>query len=221
LTLLEQDLLKRLENCDVFGNTHRASFAPTSRALPLLDEMKTIVTDLQAQQSQQSASGGGAIGSTRAKAAILGELWRDEGKIEQTAREMTTLSEREKGYFVRPVRRETEIVNAARVCIAKGTPIWDKFIAYELPADLLSDMAADVAEYDATYAAQQGGVQNRVGAGKDIETLIERGNAIIEELRPIVKNKFAGNSGILGAWASASRYPERDKTPKPAPTPAP
>jgi hypothetical protein len=220
MTLLEQDLLKRLQNCDVFGDQNRAAFAPTSRALPLFDELKSITASLQAEQSKQGASSGGAIGSTRAKSAILAELWRDEGKIDGTAKQMTTLSAQEKGYFVRPATtRETGVVAAARAFIEKGTPLWAKFVAYEMDADLLTDMAADLAEYDAAYAAQQGDTQGRIGAGVDIDALIERGNDITEELRPIVKNKFDGQAGILAAWTSAVRYPGRDKTKKVAPVP--
>ncbi len=217
MTLLEQDLLKRLQNCDVFGDNNRAAFAPTSQALPLFAELKSLTAQLQIQQSAQGASGGGALGSTRAKSTILGELWRDEGKIDQTAAQMTTLTPQQKGYFVRPVRRETEIVSSARTFIKEGTPLWAKFVAYELDADLLADMAADLADYDAAYGAQQGDVQNRIGAGQDIDALLERGNSITEELRPIIKNKFAGKAGILAAWASAVRYPERDKSKKVAP----
>lgn len=221
MTLLEQDLLKRLQNCDVFGDQNRAAFAPTSRALPLFDELKSITTDLQTVQANQGASGGAAIGSTRAKSAILSELWRDLGKIDGTAKQMTTLSAQEKGYFVRPATtRETGVVAATRTFNDKGTPLWTKFVAYELPADLLVEMGADLAEYDATYAAQQNDTQGRIGAGMDIDALIARGNDITEELRSIVKNKFEDNAGILAAWASAVRYPGRDKTRKATPAKA-
>ncbi len=218
MTLLEQDLLKRLQNCDVFGDQNRAAFAPTSRALPLFDELKSIAAQLQTEQANQGASGGGAIGSTRAKSAILGELWRDLGKIDGTAKQMTTLSAQEKGYFVRPATtRENGVVAATRGFIEKGTPLWSKFVAYEMSPTLLTDMQADLSEYDATYAAQQGDTQSRIGAGGDIDTLLSRGNDITEELRPIVKNKFDDNAGVLAAWASAVRYPGRDKTKKVAP----
>ncbi len=115
--------------------------------------------------------------------------------------------------------RETGVVAAARAFIEKGTPLWAKFVAYELDADLLTDMQADLSEYDATYAAQQGNTQSRIGAGNSIDTLLGRGNDITEELRPIVKNKFDDNAGILAAWASAVRYPGRDKTKAVAPVP--
>ncbi len=218
MELMEQLLLKRYEDVGVFGDNNGAAFAPTSRATTLFGELKnSVVSGLQAAQSQQSGSGGGAKGSTRAKATILGELWRDEGRIAETARQMVTLADQEKGYFVRPVKRELEVVNAARTFIERGTPLWAKFVEYELPTDLLSEVQADLDDYDAAYNAQQGGTQTRIGAGHSIETLIERGNEIIEELRPMVKNKFMGNTALLAQWASASRYPERDKKPKTPP----
>ncbi len=218
MTLLEQDLLKRLQNCGVFGTTHRAAFAPTSRAIGVFDELGGVVTELETIQNQQIAAGGGAIGSTRAKSTILGELWRDTGSIDETARQMKTLTDQQKGYFVRPdTKREVGLVGAARTFIEQGTPIWAKFVAYELAEDLLTDMQADLDEYDATYGEQQGDRQERVGATTELEPLFERGNAALDELRPIIKNKFKNDAGILAAWASAVRYPQRDKVKKVVP----
>lgn len=218
MTLLEQDLLKRLQNCGVFGTTHRAAFAPSSRGRALFDELAGVVTELETIQNQQIASGGGAIGSTRAKSTILGELWRDMGAIDETAKQMKTLTDQQKGFFVRPATtREVGLIGAARTFIQEGTALWSKFVAYELDANLLVDMKADLDEYDLIYGQQQGDRQERVGATTELEPLFERGNAALDEMRPIIKNKFKNDAGILAAWASVVRYPQRVKMPKVAP----
>ena len=217
MELFAQKLLRRLEDVDVFGDRKRSAFNPNSRAIALFDELKIVIADIKKHEGEQTIGGSGGKGATRAKASILAELWRDMGKIEETAREMTTLSPIEKAYFVRPTRRELEIVNSAKTFIEKATPLWEKFEAYELASDLLAEMRADVDEYDANYSAQQTAIQNRIGAGSGIDAGLERGQEIIDELRPIVKNKFAGDAVALLEWKSAIRYPERHETPAPTP----
>lgn len=219
MELTEQRLLRRLQSVDVFGEEHRDEFSATSRARQLFDDLKPILADLQDAQTEQTASTGGAKGSTRAKATILGELWRDTGRIEATAREMRTLPDDQKGVFVRGSRREPDVVATAKAFIAAATPIWNQFVAYELPADLLEEMQNDVDDYTNYFASQQGQQQSRVSSGATIESALERGGEILDELRPIVKNKFDGNDAILSEWASATRYPSRAQTPKPASTP--
>ncbi len=218
MDLLEQDLTRRLQNVDVFGDNNRAEFAPTSQAITLLNELKTVIASLQSAQAEQSASGGGAQGSTRTKSAILTELKRDMNRISSTAQQIKTLPDNVKSVLVRAPSRQSEVINQAKVFVQVATPYWATFTAYEMPANLLMDMQVDLHTYDSVYAAQQSGTQSRIGAGSSIETGLERGGEILDELRPIVKNKFAGNDAILREWASATRYPERDKT-KPAPTP--
>lgn len=219
MELSEQLLLRRLENVDVFYEAREGDFAPTSRATELFGELKTVITALQGAQNQQGTSGGGSLGATRAKTAILGELWRDMGRIEKTAPQMRTLSDQQKAILVRPAKRELEIVSRAKVFIDLCTPIWSQFQAYELPATLPAEMQSDLDDYNAAYSSQQGGRQARIGAGISIETELAQGEAILDELRPIVNNKFDGNDAVLREWASATRYPERDKT-KPKPPPA-
>lgn len=219
MDLLEQDLTRRLQNVDVFGDNHRAEFAPTSPAITLFDELKTVIASLQSAQNQQAASGGSAKGSTRAKSAILTELRRDMNRIADTAQQIKALPAEVKSVLVRAPSREAEVVAQAKVFIQTATPLWASFIAYEMPANLLSEVQNDLDDYNAAYASQQSGAQSRIGAGSSIESGLERGSEILDELRPIIKNKFAGNDGVLREWASASRYPERDKTKPPTPTP--
>lgn len=216
MELLEELQLKRFEDVDVFGDHNRAAFAPTSRAVALFDQLKTVVAGLKAAQGTQSVGGGGSLGARRAKSVLLGEMWRDMGRIASTADKMKNLSDEQKAVFVRPLRREAEIVNSTRVFIEKGTPLWAKFVEYELPDDLLTEMQTDLDDYNAAYTSQQGGKQARIGAGATIDELIEAGTEITEELRPIVSNKFEGQGAILQAWKSAVRYPPRPKK-QPAP----
>lgn len=219
MDLLEQELTRRLQNVDVFGDNHRADFAPASQAITLFGELKTVIAALQAAQGQQAASGGGAKGSTRAKSAILGELKRDINRIANTAQQIKTLPDDIKAVLVRSPSREAEVVTAARVVVQTATPLWAQFVAYELPANLLTEMQSDLNDYDSAFASQQRGSQTRIGAGTEIESGLERGGEILDELRPIVKNKYDGNDPVLREWASASRYPGRDKTKAPAPIP--
>lgn len=219
MDLLEQELTRRLQNVDVFGDNHRADFASASQAITLFDELKTVIAALQGAQGQQTASGGGAKGSTRAKSAILGELKRDMNRIADTAQQIKTLPDNIKAVLVRSPSREAEVVNQARVFVQTATPLWASFIAYELPTNLLTEMQSDLDDYDSIYASQQSDSQSRIGAGTDIESGLERGGEILDELRPIVKNKYDGNDATLREWASATRYPGRDKNKPPAPTP--
>ena len=216
MNLLEQQQLKRFEDVEIFGAAHRADFASGGVGLGLFDELKTVIGALQNAQTEQASGEGGSKGGTRGKNVILSELKRDIGRISETARQMKTLSDVEKGYFVRPAEREEAILGAARAFIEKATPLWAKFQAYEMPADLLSEMQSDLDEYDVNYSAQQSNRQSRIGVGQSLDELGGRGGEILGELRPIVNNKFHDNPAVLTQWKSATRYPPRKK-PQPAP----
>ncbi len=216
MNLLEQQQLKRFEDVDIFGSAHRGDFASGGVALGLFDDLKTVIGALHDAQSSQMSSEGGSKGGTRGKNVILSEMKRDIGRINETARQMKTLSDVEKGYFARPAEREEAIVGAARTFIEKATPLWAKFEAYEMPADLLTEMQSDLDEYNANYGAQQSNRQSRIGAGQSLDEFIGQGSEILDELRPIVNNKFHDNPAVLTQWKSATRYPARKKA-QPAP----
>jgi len=44
----------------------------------------------------------------------------------------------------------------------------------------------------------------------EIDTLTGRGGDLTEEMRPIMKNEFAGDAGVLAAWANAKFDPDGD-----------
>jgi hypothetical protein len=91
-----------------------------------------------------------------------------------------------------------------------------KFVAHELPADFVADLADDRQAIDSAKDSVESedseGIQSTAAVGR----LIKAGMKEVTYLDAIVQNKYARNPDKLRAWESAShieRAPQREKKP--------
>ena len=103
-----------------------------------------------------------------------------------------------------------------------------RFIAHELPADFVQDLADDRATIDAAQDAGEDADNDGVESTAAIGRLIMDGMKELTTLDAIMHNKYARVPEKLRAWQSAGhieRAPQREKQPAvtvlPAATPAP
>ncbi len=219
---------------DAFGRTqtfcitHAADFADGSKCKVCLTNLGQIIADLDLAKAVQ------ASGSPTAREVLLDALRLDLQNLTRTA---AAIAQDEPGFAdqFRPpdgpgqtavltttdaflVRLKAQPGDDAATSAAKAALV-ARFVAHELPAtfvqDLADDRAAITAAQDAEESADNEGVESTAAIGR----LIRAGMKEVTTLNAIMHNKYARNPDKLRAWQSAShveRAPQREKKPAPA-----
>lgn len=217
-----------------FGLEHAADFAPGSKAAGHFAALNQILQSLDQARAAQRGDG-----STASKAALLDALRLDLANINRTAR---AIAQTEPGFaapFSRPEQRvQSEILASADVILtrlqvqpgdsaevtAAKAALVAKFVAYELPADFVTQLAADRAAVVAAQGNQDTNHNAGVAGTAALGLQIENGLQEVAHLDAIMHNKYTREPEKLRAWRSAShteRAPQREKAaPQPAAAPA-
>jgi hypothetical protein len=204
-----------------FGAEHTSDFAANSLGRQLFTTLTSIVTTLDGHAASQTSKGGASKQGTTSRGQARQALWEDLQPISRTARamadEVVGLDDK---FRLPPTGNDALLLSTARAFAGDATPLSAQFIAHELPADFLEDLADDIAAMEAAISDQSSGLGQRVAAGAAIESTIDEGVATVRKLDAIVKNKYANNSAVLAQWTSTShteRDPRRRQSPS-APT---
>ena len=216
-----------------FGTGNQADFAAGGEAQKRFANIGKVIKDLDAAKAAQQGGG------TTAKEVLLDALRLDLQNISRTAR---AIAQDEPGFAdnFRPPDSpsQTALLTTADAFLAQFQDAADdtpaqkaakaalvvKFVAHELPADFVTDLADDRKAIDAAKDSVESddseGVQSTAAVGR----LIKAGMKEVTYLDAIVQNKYARNPDKLRAWESAShieRAPQREKKPAPGTAPAP
>lgn len=99
-----------------------------------------------------------------------------------------------------------------------------KFIAFEIRADFIEVLQADLAALTERNASKHSDNQEGVLSTAAIGALLGQAQSVITRLDTIVRNKYSNHPDTLAAWKSATHVPraprkrdEGDDTPPPAP----
>jgi len=224
----------RLIAVQTFGREHAADYPANSKAAALMASLDTLLTDLtQAKVGQ--------IRTPVSKETLLDALQLDQRNIARTARAIELA---EPGFAAAPYRLPDNPAYAAVLThadallalledqpadtpaqLAAKTALRAKFVAYDLPADFVTDLRADIDALRAAFAGQRVDNQEGVENTSAIGTLLGQGQTLVTQLDAIMHNKYARQPDVLRAWMSANhveRAPTRAKSaaaPAPAPTP--
>lgn len=210
-----------------FGTDNAADFAAGSEAQKRFANIAQIIKDLDVEKAKQL--GGGAT----ALEVLFDSLRLDLQNISRTAR---AIAQDEPGFadnFAPPASpSQTALLTSADAFLAQfqaaaadtaaqkaaKTALVAKFVAHELPADFVQDLADDRKAIndakDATESDDSEGVESTAAVGR----LIKAGMKEVNYLDAIIHNKYARNPDKLRAWDSAShieRAPQREKKPAP------
>ncbi len=198
-----------LGRVETFGKNNAADFAAKSQAKLRFANITEIIGNLDAAKANQQAGG------ATAKEVMLDSLRLDLQNLARTAR---AIAQDEPGFADRfrlpDSPSQTALLTAADVMLAEVSKpgVAAKFIAHELPADLVTQLREDrqaIAEaQDAHEGAQNNGVTSTAAIGR----LIRAGMKEVTYLDAIMNNKYTRNPDKLRAWFSAStteRAPRR------------
>ena len=196
-----------------FGKANAADFAAGSKAAGHFARLAQIVADLDIEKARQNG------GSATAKEVLFDSLRLDLQSIARTAR---AIDAGEPGFadrFRNPATPTQQALLTAADAFARelaDPAIVAKFVAYELPADFVADLADDIAAIRSADADMQSDDQTGVASTAAVGRLIREGMAEVMQLDAIMNNKYARNPDRMRAWDSAShvdRAPRRAKKP--------
>lgn len=201
------------------GSARSADFAANSIGQQLYATLSAIITEIEGHAASEVSGSGLSRQGTTTRRQAREALREDLEAISRTARAMATMSDAavpglDNKFRLPRGNNDQQLLSAARAYAVDALPFKAQFIAHELPADFLEDLAADIEAMEAAISEQSGGLGNRVSAGAAIDDAIDRGVEVKRKLDVIMKNKYANNPAVLAEWISAShteRAPKRKK----------
>ncbi len=196
-----------------FGSDRTADFAAGSTGQQLLQSLGLIITEIEGHAASKVSAQGASRQGTTTRSEARAALREDLEAINRTARAIAADVPGLNDKFRLPRgNNDQQLLNAARAFAADALPIKAQFIAHELPADFLEDLADDIAAMERTMAEQSTGQSQRIASAAAIDDAIDRGNEVVRKLDAIVKNKYGNQPAVRAAWLSAShteRAPRR------------
>ncbi len=199
---------------DSFGREQKIDFAPKSKAVDHFAEITRIIQNLDTAKARQGSGG------ATAKSVLLDAIRLDLQNIARTAR---AIDQAEPGFaesFRLPDGQgQTALLTTADAYLAElqQSTVAKKFIAYELPAEFVTDLTSDLQDVRAAQDDQETSSLTGVESTAVIGRLIRDGMKEITYLDAIMHNKYARTPETLRAWESAShidRAPQRENKSK-------
>ena len=195
-------------------------FAATGAARKLFSDLQAAITAAEQQSAAHASSIGQARQGTRTRGEARDALQADIDMIYSAARTMGV-----DGQFPRPALNNDEnLLQSAAAYAVNALPLKTQFIAHELPADFLDELAADTISFQAAITEQTNAVGDRISARRELDDALDDGVQAVRRLNGVVRVKYAENAGKLAEWTAAShieRPPRSEKVPTPSPVPPP
>ena len=207
-----------------FANDHSADFAATSPGGSAIAELTRVTATLRPMTVGQP--GISASPGTAAKEELVEALREDLKDIARTARAIEAGTSSQPGfatdYSLPGDSSQRSLIAHARSVLALvrgNAALIARFTAYELPADFVTDLEADLTAFDAATDTQ---ADDRITSVEDTATarkLLREGRAAVVQLNASVRNKYRRQPELLAAWRTASRVDRPDAN-QPTPPPA-
>jgi hypothetical protein len=186
----------------------------------LRDQLKDVVSGFKSAEKEPKATGSKTRSYTSAKLAALNALREDLVAIARSAEVISGSDSNFKNSFILPDRRrKNELANAARQFIRDAAPIKAEFLALEMNENFLDRLQSRLDAYEAAQKGQKSTSGERPAATDALSSLAADGARILEVLDVVVRNKYSGQTDVLGAWEEASALeftPRRKKAGKAA-----
>jgi hypothetical protein len=224
---MENDLIRRryetIARIAAFGTKHGAAFAAGSRGAALFVEARTTAKALEEAGAGKLSGAGQYHAGTETKLSAFAEVKEDLDAIRDTAvaiSEAEGTPEFDEQFRLPRSSSQAALMAAARAFLKDATPHKALFVEFEMPADFLDDLAADIKAVEDAGTAQGDGLGDQVGGTANLATLSTKGMSVRKQLGAIVRNKFRADAGVLAEWESAAHFerPARgagDDAPKP------
>ncbi len=201
----------------MFATLHPTDFPAGGKAAQLLSEIRNAEAEANTGAAGQESGHGSMKAGTRTKSELYDELYEDLRAINRTAKAIAADEPGLEEKFRMPRSPSyAQVLATARAFLTDATPLSAKFVEYEMPADFLTDLAADIAAFDAAEDDQGAGLTSRVGATRSVAEAIMAGIAALRKLDPLMRNKYRNDPVKLAEWFTSSHV-ERVASKKKAP----
>jgi multidrug efflux pump subunit AcrB len=206
----QYDVYQALVRASEFGIKYAAQFPATSLAKANFARVPALLTEIA---PADSLPGTPASPATERKQALLDEVWEDLRAIARTAR---AIAKKEPGFDIayrlgddsHRAIRDTATAVLARL---QDAPTAAKFLAYDMPADFVTDLQADLAQISSDTLDQAADLRDAVGGTARVRELIQEGRELIRALDASVKNRFRDDPSLLAEWQTASHIRRRNR----------
>ena len=126
--------------------------------------------------------------------------------------------------FPRPQKgNDDSLLQTADIYATHAAPLTAEFIAHEMPADFLTELADEKAALQAALAERANAVGDHISAREELDNARDDIVTTVRELDPMVKVRYANDPGKLAEWAAAShieRPAKKAKAGEAPPTPS-
>lgn len=173
----------------------------------ILGVVEPSLARLTAIGADQTAATGSSLAGTANITALVAAVRDDLSVIAQTARTI----QKNGGSLAYPF--EMTPSRAADVIIATGeafyselnkTGVAKQFLDWEIRADFLEDLRADLDNYEGVVSTRDDATQNRKDAVRESDEAAETLIRALDGLDTLFRNKFQDDKAALAAWREAS-----------------
>jgi hypothetical protein len=209
-----------------FGAAHRDLFPASTLGGKMFAAVGSAVGALSQQAASQVSGRGTARGGSSSKAAARAALRERLQTISRTARALALDNPGLDDKFRVPQSNGHQaLLSAGRAFADDAGPLAKAFIAHDMPANFLTELNADLKEFEQAIREHAVGKDTHVAARAGIDTAMEAGLAAVQRLDAIVANRLRDDPTTVAVWDSV-RHVERTARTKngvhtPVPVPAP
>jgi hypothetical protein len=192
-------------------------FSPTGIVRQLKEQLAAGITELEAHSAAQGAGVVGARQGTRTVGDARLALRRSLEAINRAARTMNL----EDKFPPPPQANDRNLIQAGRTAALNALPLKADFITHEMPDNFITELTADVVDFEEAIADRDGAVDDHVNSSAAIDDTVDQIMEVVRKLDGPMKNKYADNPAALAEWLAAShieRAPRRHQQPPPTPT---
>lgn len=192
-------------------------FAAGSAGRQYYAELQTAITDFE----QKAAAHGSGLSEAKQGTRTRGQRRELLEQLLNMIRAVAKALGIEDKFPRSAKDNDDQLLQTADIYAAHALPHKAEFIAHELPADFLEDLAAARAAFQAGISEQANAVGDHISAREELDHSRNNLVAKVRKLGTVYQVLYANNPGKLAEWTAASHVggPRRKaKTPEP-PTP--
>ena len=195
-----------------FGAVRAADFPVTGFAGESFAELVRVTGELRrfavAKTSHQTTRRRKTTAKSSAREALLEDLRAINRSARAMARRIPGIDDK----FRMPRKANDQTVLVALMFAADAAPLAEEFAKYELPANFLADLNADIAAFELVCGEQSSAQSSATDANETIDDLIATGLDIVRDLDAVVKNKYRNDALALSAWTRAGHVERPART---------
>ena len=217
MTDVERRRLDTLKRCVQFFKDNLAALNVGILKVKFL-ALEALVDLADTKSADIVSNVGEGAGATDQKSTIRENLRDKCAAISDTAKGMEPDFDGISAIFrFRRSLNDADLLAKAMAFAQSAIPFETDFIDHFLPATFLADLNAEIAAFENAINTQTSKTDNRIEAHTELANAISEGMQLKRSLKPLVRNRFAGDPGKIAAWESASHVEKAPTKDEPAP----